>query len=123
MRVTKQKSLVLNIINNSHNHLSAEEIYRECRLTLPNISLGTVYRILNQLSDNNQIKRLKVQEFDRFDSIHKKHSHFVCSKCSRIYDVFNDIINLDMVNVPGKVYDYDINFIGLCNDCLQNKED
>ena len=64
MRLTKQKKLILDIINNSHEHLSAESIYNECRKVLPNISLGTVYRNLNQLSDMNLIKRLKVQEFE-----------------------------------------------------------
>lgn len=123
MRITKQKRLVLEIINNSHNHLNAEEVYNECRKTISNISLGTVYRILNQLVENQLIKRLKVQECDRFDSLHKKHSHFICKKCSSIYDIFNDIIDLDNVKVPGMIYDYNINFIGLCNDCLKNEED
>ena len=123
MRLTKQKKLILDIINNSHEHLSAESIYNECRKVLPNISLGTVYRNLNQLSDMNLIKRLKVQEFDRFDSMHKRHNHFFCRKCCGIYDVFDDIINMETIKVPGKVIDYDIKFIGICNDCLKNEED
>ena len=93
MRLTKQKQLILNIINNSHEHLSAESIYNECRKSLPNISLGTVYRNLNQLSDMNLIRRLKIQEYDRFDSVHTRHSHFFCTKCSGIYDIFSDIID------------------------------
>lgn len=123
MRITKQKKLVLEIINNSHNHLSAESIYKECRKVLPSISLGTVYRILNQLVDNQLITRLKVQDFDRFDSISKKHSHFFCTKCSSIYDIFDDIIDINKAEVPGKVYDYNINFMGICNECLKNEED
>lgn len=123
MRITKQKKLVLEIINNSCNHLSAEEVYKECQKKIPNISLGTIYRILNQLVDNQLIRRLKVQEFARFDSMHTKHSHFICQKCSSIYDVFNDIIDLGKIEVPGKIYDYDIKFMGICNDCLKNEED
>ena len=122
MRTTKQKKLVLDIINNSCNHLNADEVYKECRRSIPDISLGTVYRILNQLVDNQLIRRLKVQGFDRFDSAYKKHSHFFCSKCSSIYDVFSDIINVDNVSVPGVVNDYDVNFVGICNDCLKNEE-
>ena len=38
MRLTKQKQLILNIVNNSHEHLSAESIYNECRKDLPNIN-------------------------------------------------------------------------------------
>lgn len=123
MRLTKQKQLILNIINNSHEHLSAESIYNECRKSLPNISLGTVYRNLNQLSDMNLIRRLKIQEYDRFDSVHTRHNHFFCTKCCGIYDIFSDIIDLETIQVPGRVDDYDIKFIGICNDCLKNEED
>lgn len=123
MRLTKQKQLILDIINNSHEHLSAESVYNECRKVLPNISLGTVYRNLNQLSEMHLIKRLKVQEYDRFDSMRKRHSHFFCTKCSGIYDIFDDIINTETIKVPGRVDDYDIKFIGICNDCLKNEED
>ena len=123
MRFTRQKKLILEIINNSHNHLSAEEVYIECRKDIPNISLGTVYRILNQLVDNQLVRRLKVQEFDRFDSVHTKHNHFICTKCNSIYDLFDDIIDIDMIEVPGRVDDYDIKFIGICNDCLKYEEE
>ena len=118
-----EEDKILEIINNSHNHLNAEDVYRECKKDIPNISLGTVYRILNQLVENQLIRRLKVQEFDRFDSMHTKHSHFICTKCNGIYDIFSDIIDIDMIKVPGEVYDYDIKFIGMCNDCLKNEED
>lgn len=123
MRITRQKRLILDIINNSHDHLSAEEIYLECQKEIPNISLGTVYRVLNQLVDNQLIRRLKIQDFDRFDSMHTKHSHFICTKCNGIYDIFDDIIDIGSINVPGNVYDYDIKFIGICNDCLKNEEE
>ena len=38
MRNTKQKQLILQIINNSTNHLNAFEVYEEARKSMPNIS-------------------------------------------------------------------------------------
>ena len=55
MRNTKQKDLILKIINNSCSHPNTNEIYELAREEIPNISLGTVYRNLNRLVDLNQI--------------------------------------------------------------------
>ncbi len=123
MRTTKQRKLVLEIINNSHDHLNAEDIYYECRKKLPNISLGTVYRILNQLSERQMIKRLKFESYDCFDSMKRQHSHFYCVKCHHIYDIFDELINVDKIKVPGKINDYDVKFVGTCDVCLNKKED
>ena len=49
MRNTKQKEIILNIVNNSSNHLNANSIYLKAKEVMPNISLGTVYRNLNNL--------------------------------------------------------------------------
>ena len=49
--MTKQKKLVLTIIERSHGHLSAEEIFFRAREEMPNIALGTVYRNLNALTE------------------------------------------------------------------------
>ena len=46
MKNTKQRSVILSIINNSNNHLDAYEIYDMAKRAIRNISLGTVYRNL-----------------------------------------------------------------------------
>ncbi|MHB9060549.1 MAG: transcriptional repressor, partial [Desulfobacteria bacterium] len=43
-RNTRQRGVILGILRESHEHPTAEMIYREARRALPNISLGTVYR-------------------------------------------------------------------------------
>ena len=62
MRNTKQRELILNIINNSYNHPSAYDIYLECKKIIPNISLGTVYRNLNTLIETNSIQKIKTTD-------------------------------------------------------------
>ena len=110
MRVTKQRNLILDIVNNSKNHLSAEEIHKESLKAIKNISLGTVYRNLNNLVNENLIKKIKFEEFDRYDQINIKHNHMFCTKCHKIVDIFEDIkISLD--NKFGKVNDYEVNFV------------
>ena len=51
MKSTKQRNVILDIINNSYDHLDAYGVYEEARKKIPNISLGTVYRNLKALED------------------------------------------------------------------------
>ncbi len=123
MRASKQRDLILDIVNNSKNHLNTDEIYHIAKNSIPNISLGTVYRNINSLVENNKIVRIKTNEgLDRFDNIHVKHHHFICKKCHKIIDVF-DKINIDLNLLNGhKVIDYEIKFNGICRDCIKKEE-
>ena len=119
MRNTKQRELILKIINDSYDHLTTEEIYRKCKTKIPNISLGTVYRNLNNLVEESKIIRLKLDNIDRFDAKRSKHHHFICIKCKKIIDVNVDDLQANTHN--NKVIDYEIKFTGICKDCLRKE--
>ena len=55
--MSKQRDLIFEIIHESKLHLSAEDIFKEATKKMPNISLGTVYRNLNDLTEEGQIAR------------------------------------------------------------------
>ncbi len=61
------------------------------------LSLGTVYRNLQQLSDNGEINRLSIpNQPDRFDGVIEEHYHAVCEKCVTIYDIhINEMFDID----------------------------
>ena len=118
MRNTKQKELILNIINHSDTHPTAFEIYEEAKKELPNIRLGTVYRNLNTLLEMKQIMLIKEKDVNHFDNVHKKHFHFICTNCSRIIDIYEDY-EIDSIVDGNIVMDYEINMTGICKDCLK----
>ena len=122
MRNTKQKEVILNIINNSFNHLNANGVYLEARKVIPNISLGTVYRNLNNLVDENKIIRLKMSDgIDRFDK-NIIHAHVVCMICGKIDDVMYDYIK-KLPNIKDyEVMNYDLRFIGKCKECIEKEK-
>ena len=122
MRNTKQKTLILEIINNSYDHMTAEQIYFEAKNSISNISLGTVYRNLNSLVDNNKIIRIKMKDnVDRFDR-NIKHSHVVCNKCGKIDDIFVDYFD-KLPNIKNyDVMNYELIFNGICNKCKKEGE-
>lgn len=121
MRSTKQKELILDIVNHSYSHPTAAEIYQKCREYISNISLGTVYRNLNLLVLDGLIKRIKMPDnVDRYDRVDNHHIHFICVRCNKILDLENIDGGYKMIN-EHKVLDYEVNFKGICKNCLEKE--
>ena len=121
MRNTRQRELILSIIDNSYNHPSAYDIYNLCKKKMKNISLGTVYRNLNYLFEQGLIRRINMPDGSfRFDRC-SKHNHFICNNCDKVVDVYNDI-NFDKNIISDNlVIDYEIYFRGKCKDCIEEE--
>lgn len=122
MRNTKQKELILEIINHSDIHPTAFEIYKESRKKISNISLGTVYRNLNLLVEGSLIKRVKMpNNIDRYDKLNNNHIHFICTNCNKLIDLENIDKEPTMIN-GNKVLDYEINYKGICKNCIEKEK-
>jgi len=88
-RLTPQRIMVLSAIEDSDDHISAEEIYVQIVAKYPRVNISTVYRTLELL------KRLGlVTETDlgggrvRYHSAEKgHHHHLVCQECGAIIDI------------------------------------
>lgn len=118
MRNTKQKDLILKIINNSCTHPNANEIYEKARMEIPNISLGTVYRILNSLLEKGKIRTIQTTDnIHRYDNVNWKHDHFICIKCGMVEDV--EKVSSREINTinNNQVLDCDITYKGICKKC------
>ena len=57
MNYSKQRELILNTLKENVVHPTAEYLYEILKENNPNLSLGTVYRNLNQLAENGTIKK------------------------------------------------------------------
>lgn len=124
-RNTVQRTLVLNALCEL-NHPNADEIYEKIITTKPNISRGTVYRNLNLLADNNEIRRISVcGGADRFDADIRKHCHFVCLECLKVFDIdaeYPEGLLENIKNSNGYFVDgYDIIYKGICQNCMYNR--
>ena len=120
MRNTRQRNLVLDIINNSYNHPTAYQVYEECIKEIPNISLGTVYRNLNTLVSLGEIQRLDISNgITRYDKL-IKHSHFVCVKCNKIIDI-NEKVDYNEYVGDNKVLNCKVTYEGICKKCLEKE--
>lgn len=123
IRNSKQREIVLDVINHSCDHPTAYQVYEKAREIIPNISLGTVYRNLSNLVSEGLVKKIGMDEDTcRYDNTKCRHSHFICSECECIIDVFENYF-IDVKDIfENIVDDYDISFKGICKKC-QGKED
>lgn len=124
MRYSKQNEEILNIVLSSSNHPDARYIYNKVREKIPNISLGTVYRNLNILSDEWKIRKIILDDGnDRFDKTLCDHNHIRCSICGKVVDI-KPIINSNELekietNTGFKIIDSCFSITGICEDCLK----
>jgi len=129
--MTHQREMILEVVRESHTHLTADEIYERARKKLPRISMGTVYRNLDILDSCGFIKKLQPGYAQmRFDGNTKDHYHVVCMRCGKIGDApiepsDNALENLE--NALGNlthygIFGHNLEFIGLCPACLEREK-
>ena len=88
IRRSRQRDAIMTYLKSRTDHPSAEQIYENVRQTMPNISLGTVYRNLTLLNELGEIRTIFAGTgADRFDANTMPHDHFICRGCHSIQDL------------------------------------
>ncbi len=117
--MTKQRELILKIINNSNKHLTADEVYALAKEEMPGIALATVYNNLNYLSSEGYIKKLNLNSgIVNYDKSILPHEHCVCDKCGKILDFkITDFSDKLEKQLNTDVRDYELVVHILCDEC------
>jgi Fur family transcriptional regulator, peroxide stress response regulator len=123
-RDTKQRKAILQYVQNSKAHPTADLIYESLRQEIPNISKGTVYRNLKVLTERKQLSELRFKgKVSRFEGRQDSHYHFRCEVCDRVFDIdapVDEALNGQIAVKTGlKILSHQIEFRGLCKDCQQ----
>lgn len=126
-RNSKQRTAILQVLQDTDTHPTAEWVYRQVSLQLPNISLGTVYRNLSRLAEGGEIQRMEIGDgIDHYDFTTDPHDHFYCEDCRRLYDLSLPYdASLDgaaSASECGEVHRHQLIFHGVCRGCLQERE-
>lgn len=136
LRMTAPRKLILELLNETTHHLSAEEIYRELLNRYPKIGLATVYRNLEHLVQIGLICRFDFGDRrSRYELIKKQegenhHHHLVCTQCGKIIH-YTDSIGADIELLKSieknlikfynfKITNHVVQFNGICADCQVN---
>ena len=123
-RQTIQKQIVYNALCRLANHPTADEIFEEIHHEFPGISRATVYRVLNKLSENGIIAKVRVNNgADHFDHQVFPHYHIRCTKCGRVSDLdMRPFVKIDLISKKSgdfKITGYTLQIDGICPKCQQ----
>lgn len=124
LRMTNQREIILRELIKSKEHLTADELYDIVKKDMPRISLATVYRNLEILSEARLIGKLEISgRQKRFDYDVSDHDHIYCAVCHRV-----DNLNIERKSLNaeqlGEAAGYSITgcrleIIGICPDCQE----
>lgn len=94
LKVTPQRLAIYEAIVELKNHPTAENVIEYIRVNHPNISVGTVYKVLDSLVDNNLLNKVKTEkDIMRYDAVLSNHHHLYCAKTDRIEDYEDEKLN------------------------------
>ena len=93
-RMTPQRMMILSAIENSDDHISAEEIYAQIVAKYPNVNISTVYRTLELLERLGLVTKTDLGEgrvrYHPADKGH--HHHLICRECGAIIDLDESLL-------------------------------
>ncbi|MGL1930550.1 MAG: transcriptional repressor [Desulfotalea sp.] len=125
MRMTKQRIAILQELQKSCQHLTADVLYDRVRKVLPKVSLATIYRNLELMAEGRMIKQLDVGGSKKvFDADVTPHHHIFCLSCHRVdnIDFTGEDHFLEVEKSDYKISGYRIDIVGICKNCSKNNE-
>jgi len=85
---TKQRKAVLEVIRESDQHLTANDVFERARRLLPGISFATVYNSLRYLKQEGMIGEVRFNtDATRYDRKLTRHDHAICNACGKLVDL------------------------------------
>lgn len=121
-RRTRQRQLVLEIVQASDDHPTAAQIYQRVRRRYPGIAYATIYNALRWWVEQGELREFTFGDAAaRYDRNRDRHDHAICTRCGALLDV--------EVHLPKKILDqvrrrtglkiasHHVQFLGLCARC------
>jgi len=94
-RMTPQRMMVLEAVEASDDHISAEEIFKQAHAKYPYLNISTVYRTLELLKAQGLVAESDLGGgrlvYHPVGKAH--HHHLVCRKCGGVQDVDESVFD------------------------------
>lgn len=122
--LTKQRQAVLQVIRESDEHLTANEVFEDARRILPVISFATVYNSLRYLKQKGLIDEVRFgSEATRYDRKLSRHDHALCNNCGKLVDLELSI-PVALIEQASALSKFDAESLeltlrGLCPECCK----
>ena len=118
----KKDEIVLKALEDNACHPDVSELVKSPFIQDSKISIATLYRKLNKLTQMGKIKKIEgLEQSAHFDHNTHEHYHFICSTCGKIYDIDKEMASEFRAEILDK-YGHDtivseITFKGICKNC------
>ena len=94
LRVTPQRIAILGAVMKLKQHPTAEKVTDYIKKNHPNISVGTVYKVLDSLVEHELLQKVKTENgVMRYDHVQESHHHLYCKETDRIEDYADDTLD------------------------------
>lgn len=125
IRPSAQRIAVFSAVANGRMHPAAEDIYAGLSKLFHSLSRTTVYNSLKVMTDAGLLRELEIEAgCSRYDmALQPAHSHFICRRCSRIYDM---PMPEGMSEILAPQFDIDaveVTLRGLCPECRNSMDE
>lgn len=120
--LTRQREVVLQVVNEVEHHPTAADVFEQAKKRLPTISYATVYNSLRYLKDAGLIMEITFgNAASRYDSQTGRHDHAVCKRCGKLVD-FDLAETVELMRVAARRTRFKpdtihLTLVGLCPDC------
>lgn len=126
LAVTPQRLAVIRAVLETAEHPRAEDVYAEVRKQHPHISLATVHRTLETLTQVGEVRKVtQLHDSARYDGNVEPHHHLVCIHCRRVRDVdapeFNGLLEGRRTLGDFKVVGCSVEIQAICKDCQRRQ--
>ena len=125
-KVTPQRLAIYDTVHGSHDHPTAEMIYRGLRDDYPAMSLATVYKTMEIFEKIGLVRILDTgDDSKRYDWEVHDHPHIRCTMCNRVDDMHGVSTESIVASVSDhtdyRVTGHQLSFEGICPDCARKK--
>jgi len=133
LRITEPRRIIMEVLADTKEHISAEEVYMQVHKEYPNVGLTTVYRTLDLLEEMGVVVKLHFGDgrsrYELIESLTKPghHHHLVCTNCKRVVD-YDDFVDEEVELLKKverelskrhgfQIMGHVIQFFGKCSHC------
>ena len=122
-RLTSQRLMMLEVLKNRAEHLSAEALHAEVVARYPLTNVATVYRNLQWLHDAGLIRKIDIGRghllWEYAGLAH--HHHLICQNCDMVQEIDNHVVECFSAHVR-EHYSFELNLdhvaiFGKCAAC------
>lgn len=122
LRFTAQRHHVYDVLLQTLDHPTAEEVFIRAKQTIPEISIATVYNCLDALVKCNLVRQVNVDRgATRYCPNMNDHFHFCCDECGRVFDIDSKHFEgVQQITLPKgfRLTRREISLKGICPDCV-----